>query len=516
MMTLNVNPLELSIIERTCAAIGRYYGSLGKPYDDLFSTFCNENGIDDEDAFHEEMENEPNDCILVDFDDNFPFKKPPKDKAEFKYNLIKRCIADLDISFGSISRGGIPDFDDDDAELFNVKRSQLKAIRALYQTQCAKLYTNDWDSDDSLFTFFEIGRKRGFDYLLHLVDQFSRWRVQHQDKTYTEIKQSGWALNNPHFGHLQTIGVQSVKPISAVRSFMKRVCPELQLRPMAYINHDLEKIIVYINDAVNWVHSLATDPSTICPFQIDFCIAVGAPISAENKEELNTNSDDDEPDDTQQQEDEKHWVDMVGDIKQRLKENELKYSMTECPAEQESRIFHEIFQNFVKENDLKGSGKSAYLHQKRLITMIDRRPSKKDASKPDHIWMYEPPDDCQNIPNNAVPEWYINASATCLAPKSKKDEAFGVIDHCKQGTLTLSFHVKRETVIKCYLFWNGGMMRFMPDDIKNVLPQLFNPDKHPKRNEKGEKALDDQIKEMKEKLVDEEFDAFMSRYRFRY
>eukprot|EP01083_Nonionella_stella_P075376 204883_1 len=100
----------MSLCENTCAAIGRYYESLGKPYDAMFSKFCEDNWIDD-DYLREEMDESPddstlNDCTLVslvDFDDNFPFTKEPKDeeaRSIFIFKLIKRCMENPAVRFG--------------------------------------------------------------------------------------------------------------------------------------------------------------------------------------------------------------------------------------------------------------------------------------------------------------------------------------------------------------------------------------------------------------------------------
>merc|ERR1712242_397827 len=44
------------------------------------------------------------------------------------------------------------------------------------------------------------------------------------------------------------------------------------------------------------------------------------------------------------------------------------------------------------------------------------------------------------------------------------------------SVLTLSIHAKQENVVKMYLFCNGQCIRFMPEDVKTVLPVLFNMD----------------------------------------
>eukprot|EP00483_Globobulimina_turgida_P007897 UN07913 len=112
--------------------------------------------------------------------------------------------------------------------------------------------------------------------------------------------------------------------------------------------------------------------------------------------------------------------------------------------------------------------------------------------------MYEPPTNCRNIPRDVVPEWYINASRTCILPnmdygdgrdaeateknnqetrqtKEKIQKAnIGSSSHCKGSLLTLSFICKEQDAIKAYLYWNGQITRFTPEDIRDVFPRLFN------------------------------------------
>merc|ERR1712130_199145 len=97
----------------------------------------------------------------------------------------------------------------------------------------------------------------------------------------------------------------------------------------------------------------------------------------------------------------------------------------------------------------------------RVISFIDRR----DKTKKDSIFTYVPPINCRNIPNNAVDEWYLNSSKTCLLPgdenkaqkfkfgteyamKELKNANIGSSDRCEGGLLTLSFIAKEEDAIK--------------------------------------------------------------------
>ena len=154
--------------------------------------------------------------------------------------------------------------------------------------------------------------------------------------------------------------------------------------------------------------------------------------------------------------------------------------------------------------------------------------------------MYEPPENARIIPNNAVPEWYIGASRMCLLPDMKygaeneeEDEAdkkekskeqvinekakfsnIGANTGCQGSVLTLSLHAKQANVVKLYLYYNGQCIRFMPEDIKVVLPMLFNMN-YGNNAEfiKFEKQVNMYIKKMSYGLQDEEFQAFLQDFK---
>lgn len=118
------------------------------------------------------------------------------------------------------------------------------------------------------------------------------------------------------------------------------------------------------------------------------------------------------------------------------------------------------------------------------------------------------------------------------APPSRDDKAkkepseyqdIGAHFGCKSALMTFSFHVKSEDVIKLYLYHNAQSMRFMPEDIKNILPLLFNMKYGNGINEKWLKSkekvkdkesmvVDSYIDRLKSCLKDVEFEAFKQSY----
>lgn len=71
----------------------------------------------------------------------------------------------------------------------------------------------------------------------------------------------------------------------------------------------------------------------------------------------------------------------------------------------ETNFFVDMIKEFkdeIKSDDGDEGKLRFYPHNKRFMGVIDR--------------MYEPPENCRNIPCSAVPQRHFNASKTCLMP----------------------------------------------------------------------------------------------------
>merc|ERR1712228_18554 len=125
---------------------------------------------------------------------------------------------------------------------------------------------------------------------------------------------------------------------------------------------------------------------------------------------------------------------------------------------------------------------------------------------------------------------HLSSSRTCLLPNmeygdGKKAETIqlgangpnenlealkkaniGTTSHCKGGLLTLSFIAKEEGAIRCYLYYNGQMTRFMPKDIKVVFPKLFNMERKTIFGRKNQQFMNKANETTKKKLIDETID----------
>ena len=69
--------------------------------------------------------------------------------------------------------------------------------------------------------------------------------------------------------------------------------------------------------------------------------------------------------------------------------------------------------------------------------------------------------------------------------------------------------------VKCYLYYNGEMIRFFPDQIRALFPTMFNMKYEGNKSfleDKKNEELDTFIKHMKEILIDKSFEQFMTTF----
>ena len=225
---------------------------------------------------------------------------------------------------------------------------------------------------------------------------------------------------------------------SAVKSFFARIMPKLMFTPMTVINGSLETTVVYMVQAAEWIYNLVQtsnkESTVLTPFQFDLCFAVGEPKTMDEMvgDEDPDDSDDDDNDDNNGDlgagDNDQNYVDYIGNIEEKLKNNEMKNAKKEIAAKNAGirdgmgRVFDDLYKQYLEENpDENAKDKWSYLQSKRLVTMIDRRHQDKKTTKEnpelkDSIFMYEPPADSRIVPTNAVPEWFVASSRQCLLP----------------------------------------------------------------------------------------------------
>merc|ERR1712216_808226 len=85
------------------------------------------------------------------------------------------------------------------------------------------------------------------------------------------------------------------------------------------------------------------------------------------------------------------------------------------------------------------------------------------------------------------------------------------LSKCNGAMITLSFHVFRDNEVRVYLYNNGQCIRFMPNDIIDLLPIFFNKSEENIEFTKSE-AAKKLANIMMDNVRDIHFDAFLQKY----
>ena len=78
----------------------------------------------------------------------------------------------------------------DDAEYFELgdKDKTIDAIKEKYKQQCPAIYNQGLSSDSGMLYLLAVTAKHKNDYILHLIDDYSRHRVRNMDnKAYASF-----------------------------------------------------------------------------------------------------------------------------------------------------------------------------------------------------------------------------------------------------------------------------------------------------------------------------------------
>ena len=322
---------------------------------------------------------------------------------------------------------------------------------------------------------------------------------------------------------------------SAMTLFDRRMCSKLKFRNIVRIHDSLEIVVRYLDalstfiggtdhvgGLVNWRHGA-------CPFQFECCFVF---------DRCHGNSiRDDEKDDVK---------DHIGEIEPRLQGNGLRYKKKtltpDYEIEDQLQTEYMSFLDFRKPfNEIvRPEADIHYTHHKRFGIVVDRRQNKGRSPvrekrndwrvQEDQLWLFEYPLSCSRIPQKALPEWYFDSSKVCLLPGTGKAETVRSTSHCDGSLLTLSIHALENDVVKCYLYWNGQKIRFVPRDIRSILPTIFNmkwnagqelEEDGTSQNEAclreeavehGPRSVDDIIHDMEQRLADRHFNKDVHRH----
>jgi len=449
-----------------------------------FGYFCDENGIEhDMDEVTEELStDDAKDCMYCDFDANgFPIDASvaATDRIKEIFRVICHCwnhgkaprkVQKLDIEW-------------------KTDETDKKSAADRYSAQCPAIFGSQ---EADLCNAFAIGLKNNIPFISYLVDAYQRDKMMTKDKM---LEVAEWGAKSPLLSKINSKSKSQAETIqSGVKTYMKRLAHPFHWTPANKIHDNIQQIVKYFVAASQFVGQMLQSQST--PFSYDVMILVKKTVSQQEVllPPMGDSSDDDEEDDGENKADDDYYnkdgKDYFGNIEAQLKGNQCTFVKKSLQSNNRGvRFFIETFKEFngklgaEKYKDKSAYNMASYPRKKRFCSVIDRR-----GDGDDDFFLYEPPDDCNTIPEQHVADWFFNAGVTCIVPSMyyqkplsqiKKDE-FDPQDTLKTNNaykgkaITISFHVEQQDVVRCYLFWNGCYVRIVSaQDLKHVLHTIF-------------------------------------------
>eukprot|EP01084_Bolivina_argentea_P082987 150248_1 len=215
-------------IQKIDAGLASYYKTHGR--DDYFNddnigkfeASCEENGFGEEDIA-DELETSAEECMLLDFDDNFPGVKEGDLEAIFA--IIKQChSAGKEATFVEIKEKDATIQIEEmkySRQSYEISNKDEQSIGDQYKNQCPKSFLGTIEKDISTFKLMIIGQKQDSPYIQNLVDDYLRCRVDVFLKTKQPLAVTDWMKNHPHFKMLKNISNTNLDLVSAaVKGFV--------------------------------------------------------------------------------------------------------------------------------------------------------------------------------------------------------------------------------------------------------------------------------------------------------
>eukprot|EP01084_Bolivina_argentea_P251435 421698_1 len=395
------------------------------------------------------------------------------------------------------------------AQDWQITDKERKDTIKIYASQCKTIFDQEMQNDACIIELLCVGQKLHVPYLQFLADLYSQDLL----KSDSPLQVCEWALRNKHLYELRKIkssyGVDAFTcTVSAIESFFHRINPHLILNPQRRIKDSLQDTVQYIDVVVHFIRRqlMSTNPyngssGQCAPFQLDMSIIYEYNDIVQKPSMLSSDDDDYVSDESDS------YLNVFGNIKERLVKEDLPHIVT--------TLDHGISKMFQYFEELKIELRKKYkltfdqnmLRKRRFCLIIDRRQpdSNNGTVESDEVIFFEPPDNCNSIPEygkiDHVPLWYLDSSKTCIIPNigyengknskhiDEKSEQFFMPESrdklkalrepitsqttCNGTLMTFSFHVESMDEIRCYMYWNGQIARFLPEDAINVLSRVF-------------------------------------------
>eukprot|EP01083_Nonionella_stella_P065055 170115_1 len=489
------------LIEKIDKGLSKYYEDLNpdcKYYNPdgvgKFQFFANDNDLDDEIVLEELQDPE---STLCDFDSDFPLETAIDDEDEKNAEILR--ILNLMAQTGQYAKKR-QKYKLDVSICSGIDAQYVKSVAEKYETQMSQ--TMHGPKDDALMYYLAVSTKERFPFLTYIVDCYTEDRATAYDKHKQSISIEEWAAKSKFMQQLKKKYPQlAIKLSQAIANYTKRTLPNLKFTTPFKINDDLKSITEYIVSIPKFIVKLMDIDFRTPPFQVDLLVAVNDVMSmivSENKEpDMN-----DEADPYGSVNDAKENDENI-DVNKRLSQAPNAYHVIQTPRKLDkdhtmtsvdiiTRVIFTEFNKFrynLKGKDTKFDNKT-YPQNRRFCIFVDRttqlgRVDKKKAMEA--ITLFHPPDDCNEMEVDHVPEIGFEFVRNCLIPSQNKDEPIAASNAMSAKLLTFMFNVEERDHVRCYVIWNGQSMRFQGQHIAQVLPILFKETEENKLFAEGEK-----------------------------
>eukprot|EP01084_Bolivina_argentea_P290016 498109_1 len=251
-------------------ALEAYYKSVGKSdYGGKFLAYCIENGFE-EDDIDEEFNNEPSECLYVEFDEEFPLKPAINDanaRVSEIFRIIKYCYdhgKPPPSSSSSSSKKAAKMFNVLDLEIITDKSTQ-KECDKIYKKQCKEIYKDE----ASLRKCFAIGIKNnGYPFLINLVDSFMRDKANYIREKGKDLPLVKWRGRSQYFTKINKEKKKMADTlVSGVETFCRRGFPVWQYggNQLVRIQDDIKIISRYILMSYNFIAAILKNNKNSTP-----------------------------------------------------------------------------------------------------------------------------------------------------------------------------------------------------------------------------------------------------------
>ena len=500
-----------------------YYLAFGRKYDfNKFKEYLESNGIDEQDVIDEFLNIEFTECglELIDIDENFPFQNYPQNDEEKNYEIFQVIrhgfkygnSYPVKLSFNLIKMreflrycyiNGQPPkplmkINEFDLSILTNKNKQKKTIKKaqkMIEIQTNKIFYQNVLNDIQYITIFSVGYNHGnYNFLLYIMDSFQREKIFQFIENNKQIDIKQWIETNKILKNEKKIKVNTQFLCCALRGNIRHYRKTLILYPEVKIYDDIIIISKYIISFSQFVYKyLLKYKGYTTPISIDCMIAVYdckryENISDNNNKQHNATMSEDLNFDKRNN---------IGNIKNKLTAEHCVWvsDLIEDPSQINDKIGF-CFEKFKQRMHQTRNCDKHYPTNRRFCIFIDRRKGHNNLGF-DEIIIYSPPNNCNIIPKNHIPQSISVMSNECLipyigynqgeiknpTPYNINKHVFSKIStdtHCQGGLLTFCFHCESVEEIRLYMYWYGQSLRFYPQDINDILPIIF--DKNYKLN----------------------------------